>query len=280
MGEPDGPDPVLYRQAMREHGHAFHYAVIAAIERASRENGLGWRFMASEVPLSLNGDEVHADFIFQNGARFLIGECKRVNPAYSEWLFGRTRYTTAGKPTLATVEELFAPSPQVARPHVRPKEVAHAELTYQVGISVKTQKKGEGCVSDRTAIEECVKQVSRAAGGFSELCADNIGLLGPGLHAVMVPAIFTTSSLCVCNRDVELSDLATGELSPDATFSRRPWLWFQRGLNPTLRAHLGGRYVCEEAPTWSAYFARSSVRSVAIVNAGGIEHFLSHLDQW
>lgn len=275
--EQNTPDTGLCRQALREHGHGFHYAVIRRIERATQQVMLGWRFVAAEVPLELNGVDVHADFLFEASNRYLIGECKRVNPTYSEWLFAQTSYRTGGSARLRpTVEELYvAPGSAL---QVRPFEVAGAEHAFQVGVSVHAKRKGEGCVSDKTAIEEATKQVSRAAGGFSQLCRDN-GALLPS-PARIIPVIFTTAKLAVCNQALELSNLATGDLDESAAFSYRPWVWYQRGLTPSLRANLQGRYVSEDSPTWARYFSRSALRSVAIVNEEGIGEFLVALDQW
>ncbi len=66
-------DAALHRQALQEHGHTFQYAVIKAIQRANEQRGMGWQFIGAEVPLVLNGEEVHADFILQQGCRYARG---------------------------------------------------------------------------------------------------------------------------------------------------------------------------------------------------------------
>ncbi len=276
MADDSPGDFALFRQALQEHGHAFHYATIKAIERASTIQDSGWHFVASEVPIALNGEEVHADLIFRSHRHYLIGECKRVNPAYSQWLFAQTRFTTGGGPASVTVEELCLDSPGSAGMHVRPFQMAPARRAFQVGVTVRTKDKGQGCVSDKKAIEETVSQVSRAAGGFAELCSVNRGLVdGP---ARIIPAIFTTARLFTCLYDLELADLATGDLPARVEFESVPWLWFQRGLSESLLADLPGRYVAEHAPTWPQYFSRAAIRSVAIVNVDGIDSFMRELD--
>lgn len=269
------------RAALNIHGFAFNYAVIDSIAALAKK-GIIWQFVGTEVPLTLNGEEIHADLVYFNPSRniYIVGECKRPDPALAHWCFARSVYAFGhGDNLRPTVDQLYRET-NAAHVHLRPRVVRLGHQGYQVGIAMKTHQKGEGCYSDRKAIQDSVTQVMRAANGFIALSALNFRLASPPPDrepVTFVPVVFTTAKLSVSDYDLGTSDLAAGTVPVTATFAPAEWLWYHHPLNLSMQANVHGRYTAEHWADWSDYFLKTSVRSAAIVNAAGIEQFLSVL---
>lgn len=270
------------------HGYGFQYAVIQHIEAVDGVRQLGWRFIGAEVPISLHGKELHADFIFYNerSGVYLVGECKRVDPALARWGFARTAYTFGSRTLRGSnvmlrpvIDELYCPNASDDKLHLRPLELPQVQSWYQVGVVIKTpEQKGDGVTADRDAISQAATQALRAANGFIELCAENPGIVhrtaGPHVPVCIVPVVFTTAALAASTLDLSHAALESGDLPSSMTFAAASWLWYQHALNRSLQAAVQGRSVAEEMPDWPAYFLRSAVRTVAIVSPDGIADLL------
>jgi hypothetical protein len=277
------------RNSFDVHGFGFQYAVIERIESLDRTWHFGWEFIGAELPTSLKvGEEIHADFIFFSGLSrtYLVGECKRVDPALAQWCFAKSRYTTGRGPAPPILDELYFPNESQDKIRLRPlRLLGQSQKSYQVGTSVKdNSKKGDGIGLDRRKeISQPVTQVLRAANGFIELCRDNPRIVrltsGNSKPVRILPVVFTTATLAESPDDLAIADLASGKLPQSVTFSPVSWLWFEHGLNKSLQAAIEGRLVAEEMDDWPNYFLRSAMRSVAIVNANGIASFLDEIDK-
>src|SRR5689334_15013914 len=77
------------------HGFGFQYAVIKTAQDLYQQQKCGWLLEASEIPVGKQGEQTHIDFVFQIAPKnwdesrraYLIGECKRVDPAKANWTF-------------------------------------------------------------------------------------------------------------------------------------------------------------------------------------------------
>ena len=94
----DGPVEA-FRAAVDRHGHAFQNAVLRRADYLFGIRHSMWAFSAAEVPCEVRGASTRIDFVLQrndwNGSgpvAYLIAECKRINPALSDWCFARTPY--------------------------------------------------------------------------------------------------------------------------------------------------------------------------------------------
>ena len=78
------------------HGHAFQYAVLKTAENLFKENASPWVFEASEFPVLNKKIPTHIDIILRNKHEqsFLIAECKRCDPAISNWCFVKAPYVS------------------------------------------------------------------------------------------------------------------------------------------------------------------------------------------
>ena len=269
-----------FTKGLNVHGFGLNYAVIKKI--LDRAQHFGWQFVGSEIPLTLNSAETHADLVFyrQVSSLYLLGECKRVDPSRGAWCFGRSQHILGSG--FATLDELHFPD-MSGRLHLRPRTVSHKSDSYQVGVEVKdSQEKGDGCPSDQKPIAQAVTQVLRAANAFMQLCTENTAIVrqvsGDGPSRIL-SAVFTTARLYKTDNDLSIADLASGHLPESVTFSPTSWLWYQHALTKSLQAQIQGRLVAEEMRDWTSYFLRSAVRSVAIVNSEKTWEFLDSVDK-
>ena len=75
------------QKRLDQHGYGFQYALI----RHLREKGLSWYLQATEFPVEVGEKHTRIDFVLKYGSRnvYLVAECKRANPALSNWCFIR-----------------------------------------------------------------------------------------------------------------------------------------------------------------------------------------------
>src|SRR5258708_7154745 len=83
-----------FRKVLNRHGYAFQYAVIKFASELRRERRSEWDYLQSEFPVIVNGKSTRIDFVLRKPKPhvYLVAECKRVNPAYSDWCFASSEY--------------------------------------------------------------------------------------------------------------------------------------------------------------------------------------------
>lgn len=83
-----------YRKVLNRHGYAFQYSVIRFAEDLYRQNQSEWINEAAEFPVSVRNMQTRIDFILRKSKPpvYLVAECKRVNPAFSNWCFADSPY--------------------------------------------------------------------------------------------------------------------------------------------------------------------------------------------
>ena len=72
-------------------GLPFQYAVVQALRDGGDSAGTHWEVEATEFPVSCRSRSTHIDLLAWCDRRvLLIGECKRVNPAFGCWVFAKS----------------------------------------------------------------------------------------------------------------------------------------------------------------------------------------------
>ena len=102
MSQPDDTTALVekgFAEILNRHGYGFQYAVLKQAHILADSRDSSWRFIASEFPVRVQGFDTRIDFILKRATDnifdqhfFLIAECKRANPAYSNWCFARAPY--------------------------------------------------------------------------------------------------------------------------------------------------------------------------------------------
>ncbi len=281
MSESDFGLPQQLRKVINSHGHAFQSAVLRRGEELYGERRSRWVFEAAELPVEVRGTSTRIDFVLWQkkwsglgAAQVLVGECKRANPALSNWCFVRAPYTRfGGDDGSLIVDEVHRDNEQIV---TSAQTIAFSRSVYELGFELRSDKKGDG-PGGRTAIEEACGQVLRGVNGLIRLFVDkNLDIVKPE-RLPIVPAIFTTAQLFVSEVDLRTTDLATGELpATESELKQVPWLWHQYNMAPQLKHTLStGESILDLGHLAERWYTRS----IAIVSPDGIDDFLSR-ESW
>lgn len=273
--------------ALDSNGFSFQHSVIRRAEELLKNNESLWRLEGTEIPVESGGVVTHIDFVLRHrkSSRFLIAECKRVDPAKGHWCFARTPYTWRSPMKGFTQFD----SVNVYRNFDEDKIQSGAQSTLtntdvmDLGLEVKTSQKGDGVgANERSAINAAVTQVFRSSSGFIQYLFDSEGgkiSLEIPKRYYFVPVIFTTAKLFVTNTDIGAADLNTGRLSDELTdIEEKDWIWFNHNRSINLSHSIPFDY--EDNKHLELYY-RDFTRTVAIVSSKGIDSFLqSDIDYW
>ena len=241
---PHRPDGRAIHKGFNAHGFGFHDSVIKEIERVAKAGEFGWEFIGAGAPhlcakprltQPSSSSAPRNERIALVNANGSIERCLdgRLLSRHTRWAPRCARYRRrAVLRTVAGVRHFLRTNTLGGQAH-------------QVGLPIKTEEPGHGCGSDRKAIADAVTQVSRAANGFMQLCAENefsIRSASGGEPMRIVPAVFSTASLNRADQDLSISDLASGDLPTASRFIPENCLWFQHALNRSLQAQIPGRF--------------------------------------
>lgn len=185
-----------FQHAINYQGYAFQYKVADFIQSTLSPQ---FDVVATEYPIEINGNNSKVDIIFThryrwqpNGIVCYVGECKRVNPAYSNWLFVKS-------PKFNTYENNFlferyfnnAENGQYYSGYFLENNYLGS---YNLAFEVKTKEKGDAYGTNRDAIENAATQVIRGTNGFIKVIDENIDVLKMPSFT-FCPVIFTTAKL-------------------------------------------------------------------------------------
>lgn len=272
-----------FAKVLSRHGYGFQFSVIRKAHELVSKGRSVWRFVASEFPVEVQGAGTRIDFIlrrdrtadgFDTTPVFLLAECKRANPALSNWCFIRSRYThdaAWGDVDFFIAECLERDEAESLC--VYAKQAFSTQKAYHLGVEVRSGGKGEPSGETGRAIEDAATQVSRHLNGFIKAVAGNPQFMERQALAFFMPVVFTTARLYASKADISLADLLTGkcELTTDQV-EPVPWLYYQYSLSPGLKHSVARK---EQPKTVSGLLESEYVRTIAVVSAEGVEDFLS-----
>lgn len=89
-----------FAKVLNRHGYGFQFSVLKKADELARQRKSAWDFEVCEFPVE-GGPGTRIDFVLSRPPRrgdgskyyFLIAECKRANPALSNWCFARAPFT-------------------------------------------------------------------------------------------------------------------------------------------------------------------------------------------
>lgn len=278
------------QESLNTHGYTFQHVVIRRLHELREQRKSQWVLELPELPVEVRGSGTRIDFVLQRrptmgtggvGAStyYMLAECKRANPALSDWCFIRAPYTfanpgegyiTLDRARLVDNKSMF----------VMPKEHfvgAQDHAAYHIAIEVKRNEKGDRHGSPKGVIEEAVTQILRGANGMLEFFALYPDLFAsPNRSITLLPVIFTTARLWASDADLGAGDLYTGNIDISKSgFQQKPWLLYEYIMSPGLkhtqpRAEKGRWY-----NTLGDIIQQEYTRTIAVVNATGLESFLN-----
>jgi hypothetical protein len=292
-------EPVLKASVttLNEHGYGFQYAVLQKVSALFDSGQSSFKVEGSEFPVAVGPDDkknTKIDFVAirlgkmpahtdkgRGPKLFLLAECKRANPAYSDWCFIKAPFTRR----IGMANSLVLEGGIIISSHPEPimrtiQYVTQETNFYHLGIPLKTDRRGNttGPAGD-DAIEKAALQSMLGLNGFANFIKNRTGVVGAGMSFFLVPVIFTTAGLWTYNTDLSKADLETGNVGPPAIDDLQPcdWLFYEYNQSPTLKHSLANM---ESGSTIGDCLQWDYARTIAIVSWRKIEDFmiwLSHL---
>jgi len=262
------------QKALNSHGYGFHYAVLRIIEELFNQSRSPWILEACEFPIQINNVNTRIDFILKNtqAELYIVAECKRVNPAFSDWCFVKTPYIRRNLEINDVIIDCLHFKEDFN--YGNATTLKSSPEIYQLGLEVKTDLKGNQSFSSKNAIEDAATQVTRGVNGlFLEFAGRGKELVHTGNNVWFIPVIFTTAKLWTSDIDIGASELETGNvILNDINAHEKNWIWFQYHISPGIKHHLDSSQEIDE--NLSAVLKNDYTRTIAIVNYSGIEDYL------
>ena len=250
-----------------------------------------WELEASEYPVSVQSMQTRIDFILRKRKPlvYLIAECKRVNPAFSNWCFAGSRYARRSSGSDRVIFEYTWVAPLDTRLiDVKALDPTKRMLTgiisagtanvYQVGLAVKSNQTGDKAGKTTDAIEDAAGQVCKGLNGLIEFFHSQREKLPQGEKLYFLPVIFTTAKIWTTEVDLASALIDKGEFeSGSVALKETSWIWYQYNLSPALKHTLpSDREESRNPFDLSSALEQDSTRSIAIVSVKGIQEFLDH----
>lgn len=283
MADQDAPSHIDQALQNTRSGIPFQSAVVRYCEELFHRGVSRWAFEVAEFPVNVNGADTRIDFVLYgksawgDHSAYLVCECKRPNPALSDWAFMRSPYWRRNRGARFAIFETIKVEATTGRVLSAPNRLFDPTEPYDVGLELKGATKGDANAkeSGRGAIEDAATQVCRGVGGLIDFFKNNPTMLHGDV--LVVPVIFTTAHLHVSPVDLGATDRNTGKLPDNVQTSKAPWLWFQYNLSSTLR-HTAPKKMPERGlSSLGSVLEYDHVRSLAIVSPSGIESFLQQM---
>jgi len=262
------------QKILDRHGYGFHYAVIGVAATLYNKGSSSWSFQAAEFPVEVRGCSTRIDFVLwlRSENLYLVAECKRANPALSNWCFVAAPYVrrkhTPGQILVERVSvdkegELSAGATTLS---------SSSEM-YHIGLEVKSSERGDPCGQGRGAIEDAATQVCRGLNGMVEFLALNSQILERDRPAWIVPVIFTTAKIWTSGVDLQKADLETGRIDlKGADVKQKRWVWYRYHQSPGIKHTVRLDKMYHEI---GEILDQRYARATAVVSAAGIEDFLT-----
>ncbi len=271
-----------FEKVLNSHGYGFQYSVLKEAERLARERKSRWGYSVFEFPVEVQGAGTRIDFVLKNHWRslYMIAECKRANPALSNWCFTKVPEWLLG----SSVQSVFVETAQVLEHgpvRMGTEHLFHSSNIYHTALEVKSGDKGDVRGKGRGAIEEAAAQVCRGSNGLINFFEANPTVFeGERKDKRVVgflPVIFTTANLWASDVDLSQSNLEQGKIDLSSTnIERKSWLFYHYHQSPGLKHSVR---TLKEAASLEEILYNDYVRTIAIVNATGVADFLC-LNPW
>lgn len=226
----EGIDDILFN-GLNEQGFIFQEKCAQVINESSE--GTGWIVHTTEHPVSLKDQDTRIDIIIRDERQsdssvFGVIECKKVNPQYNCWLFGRPLYDI---PVVANAQIIKIitnrANPNVQDVNFVPIKIDFGVETFHIDnwwlqVDVNRDRAIQKR-SDPEPLERAFIQVCRGVGGLlieqkrqrEKIIRDGTGEFYDISEAYFVPIVITTASLYIAQYDLSDVDIASGTIERD-----------------------------------------------------------------
>jgi hypothetical protein len=272
-----------FGKVLNSHGYGFHYSVLREASELFANESSKWAFEAAEFPVEVQGRGTRIDFVLQHRDHpsfYLLAECKRANPALSNWCFARAplvRRNRSEEPMFLEhfrISETGTVSQGIEASSRKVRNLNEREA-YHIGIEVKSGKKGDSNGQGRGHIEDAVTQVCRGIGGMVDMfLSGRLKTSGKPTSVYLLPVVFTTAHIWTSDVDLSTADLQTGELDFSSTeFAAKDYIFYQYHMSPGLKHSYN--WTGLRPDDIGSFMDSEYIRTVSIVSASGIGQFLS-----
>ena len=274
----------VVEKKINNHGYGFHQVVMKRADELYSQHKSKWEFSCSEFPVQSHGRDTRIDIVLSKSEQWgtqrsnylLIAECKRADPALSNWCFIRSQY----KWWRASANNSFYYEKLEILNHVKRVvtssnyEKVGLNNSFQIGVEVKSNEKGNGVGYNKGAIEDAIGQVLLGMNGMVNFFSEKAAELSQYSTVFFIPVVFTTANLWECSADLSETDLGTGNIDlPSESMVKKDWLLFDYHQSPSLKHQAPNP---ASSDSLEKFLVTQYVRTVAVVNALGINSFL----QW
>jgi hypothetical protein len=157
---PNQPNEAIaneFKRVLNTHGYPFQEAVLRRIGEVESE----WEAWLPEFPVSVQDHSTRIDIVLttESKDRFIGCECKRANPAISNWCFAESqlRLRESSLARQAYAETLLNRGDGTIQ--VQYKILSPSQNIYHFAVEAKTKNKGDEANSGKGQIEEAAGQV-------------------------------------------------------------------------------------------------------------------------
>jgi hypothetical protein len=271
-----------FEVALNRHGYGFQYSVLKEAERLARQGESPWGLSVFEFPVEVQGSGTRIDFVLKNRRQplYMVAECKRANPALSNWCFARVPESLI-KPSRQEVFVEAACVPDIGAWRTMTSHLFYSSNIYHIALEVRTGEKGDPGGSGQDAIEQAATQVCRGLNGLLSFFKGNPdvfqGERGGASIIGFLPVIFTTAHLWVSDVDLSSADLQQGKFDlSGANLEEKRWLFYHYHQSPGLKHSVG---TSKASLSLEEVLYNEYVRTIAVVGGQGINEFLG-LSAW
>lgn len=222
-----------FEKVLNSHGYGFQYSVLKLAEALALNGSSFWIPSVPEFPVEVQGFGTRIDFILRHRSRafYMLAECKRVNPALSNWCFAKASYVPildiALVPFIESINLDFFDTPSTETNFLTGPD----ENIYHIAVETKSKVPGEPEGHGHGEIEQAATQICRGLNGMIDFFADHPNFFKSFFGTVraigFLPVVFTTAHLWVSSADLGSADLASGKISlANASLKEISWLFY------------------------------------------------------
>jgi len=201
----------------------------------------------------------------------MLVECKRVNPALSNWCFIKAPFPPKNFRLANLMYETLLRS-KSGYTSTTVEQISGAREVFHIGLEVKSDQKGDPIGGKREAIEDAATQVLRGQNGFIEFVSQRPEILPDRSKISFLPVIFTTAQLYFSRVNLSSSSLENGKVDlSEHSLEKIDWLLYDYNQSPGLKHPVSPD---ERDSKLTNILYNEYTRSIAVVSVDGISDFL------
>lgn len=262
-----------FEKALSRHGYGFQYAVLKEVASLFSSQRSHWMPWVPEFPVEVQGSGTRIDLILRHRRRplFLVCECKRANPALSNWCFARA--TQAYDPSFSGRSYLEMVHMVGDKVQAGLVDLVDSSRIYQIALEVRSDDKGETSSKGRGEIEDAATQACRGFNGLIDFVASRQDMISKEeSYFGFIPAIITTARLLATEANVSSADLTTGQVPKlEPPLEEKDWIWYEYPQSPGLKHSL---QLVEPDSDLRTIVYQEYIRRIAVIRPSGLANFL------